>query len=52
MRVALGALFGEVLVQLMLVLETFVVFCEMAWRAAPWPLETGILKTGQYEWLS
>ena len=52
MRVALGALFDTVLVRLEVVLESFVVFCEVAWREAPWPVNGGILKTGQWEWLS
>ena len=51
-RVALGALFDAVLVRLEVVLESFVVFCEVAWREAPWPVNGGILKTGQWEWLS
>ena len=52
MRVALGALFDAVLVRLEVVLESFVVFCEVAWHAGPWPVNGGILKTGQWEWLS
>ena len=51
-RVALGALFDAVLVRLEVVLKSFEVFCEVAWCAAPWPVNLGILKTGQWEWLS
>ena len=51
-RVALGALFDAVLVRLEVVLESFVVFCVVAWRAAPGPVNGGILRTGLWDWLS
>ena len=34
-------MFDAVLVRLDVVLESFVVFCEVAWRAAPWPVIGG-----------